>query len=289
MYKKILSLILLIILLSGCNIEPNYGSIYDAEIYKNQIALDHYAIGIRPDGYYQAFQTFNSIYDTEILIVPSFYNGIPIVGFGPLGSVNRQALYEGLTLEERYAMSSELRSDHLASIRDNNLKEIYFGSHHSNIDVDGLNLEKIVFLSDLYFNSLFEEHRLYSSKDDIYSNVIKFFSSNNDNPDFVKVVSKKSYDYYKVNHYDTFKDFVPANIEFYYNIDSAPCEMYWIDYEKDQTLIFEPPVPYLEGYEFLGWYKEPECINKWDFDKDMIESSLDLENMVQLKLYAKWK
>ncbi|NBI09558.1 hypothetical protein D1641_05915 [Colidextribacter sp. OB.20] len=34
-------------------------------------------------------------------------------------------------------------------------------------------------------------------------------------------------------------------------------------------------------YDFLGWYKEPECINKWDFDIDKVERDTTL--------YAKWK
>ena len=58
---------------------------------------------------------------------------------------------------------------------------------------------------------------------------------------------------------------------------------YWIDYSDYRTRVFEPPVPYVEGYEFQGWYKESECINKWDFQNDIFDPAEDLI------LYAKWQ
>ncbi len=35
-----------------------------------------------------------------------------------------------------------------------------------------------------------------------------------------------------------------------------------------------------EGYEFGGWFREPECANRWNFDTDPVESDMTL--------YAKW-
>ena len=51
--------------------------------------------------------------------------------------------------------------------------------------------------------------------------------------------------------------------------------------EKDYKV--EKPVkdPIAEGHIFDGWYKEPECINEWDFDRDhVVEESTTL--------YARW-
>ena len=51
-----------------------------------------------------------------------------------------------------------------------------------------------------------------------------------------------------------------------------------------------------EGYTFGGWYKEPECINEWDFGTDVLpEERTEIneegeEEVVyqETKLYAKW-
>ena len=53
-----------------------------------------------------------------------------------------------------------------------------------------------------------------------------------------------------------------------------------------------PPIPERDGYAFDGWYKENECINRWNFATDSLPSEqLDNdENVVyqETKLYAKW-
>ncbi len=47
-----------------------------------------------------------------------------------------------------------------------------------------------------------------------------------------------------------------------------------------------------DGYAFDGWYKEPECMNRWDFDADTlpeVKYTDDEEEIYQeTKLYAKW-
>lgn len=45
-----------------------------------------------------------------------------------------------------------------------------------------------------------------------------------------------------------------------------------------------PPDPEREGYIFDGWYIEPECINKWDF-----ETSPVIEEDAEFRLYAGWR
>lgn len=50
--------------------------------------------------------------------------------------------------------------------------------------------------------------------------------------------------------------------------------------EKGQKLLL-PENPIKDGYTFLGWYKDAECTDLWQFDKDIVES-----NMI---LYAGWK
>jgi uncharacterized repeat protein (TIGR02543 family) len=44
--------------------------------------------------------------------------------------------------------------------------------------------------------------------------------------------------------------------------------------------VTEPAAPVAEGYTFGGWYREPYCENRWDFDKDTVTSDITL--------YARW-
>ena len=89
-----------------------------------------------------------------------------------------------------------------------------------------------------------------------------------------------------------------ANVSFFYNYETEKnYGYYWIDdYDYGSKIEFIPPEPEREGYTFGGWYKEPECINKWDFETDVLpeertEINEDGEKEVvyqETKLYAKW-
>lgn len=304
MKKYILLLLFIIFVLCGCKTEPNYAGIKGKKLYRNQEALEYYAVGVRPDGYYQIIDCFDEIENQEIIIIPSLYKGIPVLGFG-LPTTMYLGYYE--TIEVWHA--NDYYGSNTGFIESNQLKTLYFGAHHTNKSILTQTSDKWVFMSDLYYGTLSSDDMLYIDAEFMLSNIlapINDYPVNYKKSNLINVFSKNMIcqflnDEQLMKTHLQFDDdevfdikllyeygYVAANIEFYYNIDSAPCKMYWIDYEKDQTLIFEPPVPYVEGYEFLGWYKEPECINKWHFDKDMIDESIDVENMVELKLYAKW-
>ena len=93
-------------------------------------------------------------------------------------------------------------------------------------------------------------------------------------------------------------DWGRANVSYFYNYDiEENYGYYWIDdWDYGSKIEFIPPEPEREGYTFGGWYKEPECINKWDFETDVLpeertEINEDGEEEVvyqETKLYAKW-
>ena len=101
---------------------------------------------------------------------------------------------------------------------------------------------------------------------------------------------------------------IRANVSYFYNYDNAPNDnYYWIDnYDYGKKIEFIPPKPTREGYIFDGWYKESECINKWDFEIDVLPEvkytdvipthqlrndetrDTDFRVYQETKLYAKW-
>ena len=93
-----------------------------------------------------------------------------------------------------------------------------------------------------------------------------------------------------------------ANLSYMYNYEDAPHEgTYWIDDYDGTTIKFIPPEPVRKGYTFEGWYKDEECTEKWDFEKDIISekeyetkqkddgTEYKVYKYKNNKLYAKWR
>ncbi|MEG2086460.1 MAG: InlB B-repeat-containing protein [Clostridia bacterium] len=93
------------------------------------------------------------------------------------------------------------------------------------------------------------------------------------------------------------EQYIIASIEFLLNFKTDETDVFWLDIEPAESLIrkwYEGYyVPEREGYTFIGWYKEPECINEWNFESDKTPAEvLDKttgEPITQItRLYAKW-
>ncbi len=95
-----------------------------------------------------------------------------------------------------------------------------------------------------------------------------------------------------------YKKALPANISYNYNYeDSENYGVYFIDdCDYGNKIEYIPANPTREGYTFDGWYKEPECINKWNFESDTLPEEIKEVNenneeevkFQETKLYAKW-
>ncbi len=87
-----------------------------------------------------------------------------------------------------------------------------------------------------------------------------------------------------------------SNISYNYNYeDSENYGVYFIDdCDYGNKIEYIPANPTREGYTFDGWYKEPECINKWNYESDTLPEEEVNENneeevkFQETKLYAKW-
>ncbi len=96
------------------------------------------------------------------------------------------------------------------------------------------------------------------------------------------------------NIWDFEKETVTADITLYAKWTEDPsAAVYTVSFElqehgtpiksltvKTGELLTAPEAPTAEGYQFEGWFKEPECTNAWDFAIDTVLSDTIL--------YAKW-
>ena len=96
------------------------------------------------------------------------------------------------------------------------------------------------------------------------------------------------------NYANWFIKICKANTSYMFNYENSPNDDYFFirDYEYGKKIETVPYDPIREGYTFDGWYKEPECINAWNFETDTLPETLYNENNEEVyqetKLYAKW-
>ncbi len=97
-----------------------------------------------------------------------------------------------------------------------------------------------------------------------------------------------------IDYYNGMFKIILANTTYYFNYEGSPNDdIFFInDFERGGKIENTPYEPLREGYKFAGWYKEPECINAWDFDNDLTpELEYDEQGELIFKetsLYAKW-
>ena len=121
--------------------------------------------------------------------------------------------------------------------------------------------------------------KMYQSKKELYGQ----------DYNIIEICNYKFY----VEGYDPFIQI--ANTSYMFNYEGEPNERYFFinDFERGGVIEDTPYEPRREGYTFAGWYKEPECVNAWDFAKDTLPAAeYDEEGnllFVETKLYAKWE
>ena len=192
--------------------------------------------------------------DKETIVIPTSINNYPVKNFG-----------------ERFALRTEgqIISDKLINLYVHNQVEKYIN--------DGFyeNLENV----NVYCGYSYGNLQKYRYEFGFCSNFI---------------VAQK--EYYSCISYDIkldkyYNQISFANVVYYLNDDTE--DTFFVD-DCDGTIVnVTPPNPIREGYKFNGWYKEKECINKWDFEKDIIPSKeYDVDGNYIFKetsLYACWE
>ena len=82
-----------------------------------------------------------------------------------------------------------------------------------------------------------------------------------------------------------------ANTAYMFNYDGEPNGGYFFinNFDWGKKIDPAPYMPMRNGYEFKGWYKEPECINLWNFDSDTLPQESEIGENPETKLYAGWE
>ncbi|MDD4291373.1 MAG: InlB B-repeat-containing protein [Clostridia bacterium] len=89
--------------------------------------------------------------------------------------------------------------------------------------------------------------------------------------------------------------FYLANVSYDINYPNDDYKFHAVDdYDYGSLITYTPPAPIREGYTFMGWYTEPECITLWDFETDTLPDELIDETNGKIvyqetKLFAGWE
>lgn len=107
-----------------------------------------------------------------------------------------------------------------------------------------------------------------------------------------KIFVKKQYydDESKLEHLIN-SNYLPANVAYYLSDNLE--DSFFVDDADGTTVNVVPPNPYKEGYEFVGWHKDIEGMEPWDFKNDVVPPKVyDAEGnyiFVETKIYAFWQ
>lgn len=239
MYKKIMSLIIIIVLitfiLTGCNPHPESNEKENKiEFYTDDPTLfrTDYFNCIEYKGRIAICQLTKKGDEVEELIIPEKING-KLVGY--LGDPYHDPKYSpvllGKELQKLFIDASDLKSISL------------------DFEVSEIHVPKVIVMRDLFvFDQVRKNHK----------ETVKLYLG-------AHLVA-----------YQSLREGIVPNIGYFINKDGQEnryedeinffLDCYWSDdVEIGGKINTIPPVPEREGYIFDGWYTEPEYINQWDF------------------------
>lgn len=160
--------------------------------------------------------------------------------------------------------------------------------------IENSNINSIYFNSDIIINTYLDNAVFFS-----ITNIenIKIFLPNTTH--LIEGVQHRGYNlYYSNEFYIKNNDIVAnlggkvANVSYCYNYEKE-FETFFIDDIDGGKIENIPPVPQRGGYKFIGWYKEKDCINEWNFENDIVPAkvynNVGEHQYYETILYAKWE
>ena len=202
---------------------------------------------------FDSYSIGNVFSKKEAVFIPQSIVNIPVktLGIEAYGGSNHLSLFDG----ERLYLPNSI--------------EEWYEYYIKQISIDIFYCGKVTEFSDLVFPNYYPTIKIYIPYEEV--------------EDYRKMYEKNGF------FIENIYILRVANVSYYLNYPDGIYEyneFYYIDYYENGELIkYIPPIPEKIGYTFEGWYKEPECINEWNFETDAI--IFNDEHPVT-KLYAKW-
>ena len=191
----------------------------------------------------------------ETIVIPTVIDEYEVVSLGHNNGFNgEEGIFESPILKKIYITNQIYNIGNSRFLEELSLDNIYTGNYSHEIGHSWLNIVLCA-------------KKLYLSDD--------FLNYNNQ-----YFINYKSLD--KCNK---------ANV--LYDLNYGENNIFMVDDCDGTTVNVLPPNPIRQGYNFIGWYKEPECINIWDFENDIVPAKEYNENgeyiLKETILYAKWR
>ena len=315
--KKIIILLLLLLISSSLmSCFGNRNPKYWGETYGKEELIDGFRVCLRNDGYYQIIGVRDKAFKNDYYIVPQYINNIPVMGYGIPAFFTRDELYRYLYKEKKSfpydysgrssVLTTDINGKDLFSESIVGVKKAYICCHHVNGSLSycrNWTYEGISTMINFSINNLNPEHFFaFYTSNGIPETKILYYFCYEDYIQYDSIIEKHINNEELIRErlemgFATPIDCMCCNIEFHYNlfIDGVEYhsfthpenDIYWIDYVDNSEKLMEPPIPYVEGHKFLGWYKDKECTIPYNFTTEVVH---EVENeFVWLNLYAKWE
>ena len=217
-------------------------------------------------------------YNPETMVIPAYYKGKEVqVGYKSkkdwLSKVFAPSYLNVECVYFPFANYDDESFFHATSlIVKNTIKKIFFCSNFEFLQAEnylGLSKESIIYFSYPTFLKRMEISSNYTTE--------KMHLEGS----YTMVISSRSRQY-RIR---------VANTAYMFNYDGEPNGGYFFinNFDWGKKIDPAPYMPMRNGYEFKGWYKEPECINLWNFDSDSLPQESEIGENPETKLYAGWE
>lgn len=183
-----------------------------------------------------------------VIDVPEKVYGLPIISIAPYYWTEGGHIYE--------------IGNNYGNFKSDNLEKIYF--NNSLKHVSGVTAMLTKYLNRIIINNQISSIKFGGSIETADNLIVAIHQNCSDE----QLYSTRYLFHIGIPHSNIYE----TNIEYKYNYDTRTAqENYRIDLVKDKTEIpYEFAEPNREGYNFGGWYLEPECINEWDRSIDCL-------------------
>ena len=225
----------------------------------------------------------------EIMYIPPFYKGKEVrqiyckVGTGALSVAQTIFAPSFLNVKKIYVSFLSPNYTNKAEKKGGiNIENIFFPNMIN--DFGNKAFDYFINENDADFFTIYVNHQIFNDAK-LYIN------------DYLGLTIKENFfdKIFFINYKDKIIILQKANITYLFNYENSPNGgVFFIDnYGYGESIKNPPYDPIREGYTFEGWYKESECINKWNFETDTLpiveydEDGNPVE-FIETKLYAKW-